>query len=160
MSPTSYLDKQTVLRYLQNPIRISKLVYAGPSGAVMTQQSPGADKPLDAVWFAVLVPDKPIANFTQLISKDFKWFLITSEALGQKKGAMLLVFDFDTPPSKTALTFQFIYSRDAEWLRVLVNVKRLSIYDSPDGSSLQAMTLEFDSTGLRPLEDWLISCSN
>jgi hypothetical protein len=154
------LDRETFLRCLQKPNNISRLVYAGPSRTLMEQLPSGADIPLEAVWYAVIIPEKPIANINKLMFKDFRYFLITGESLGLKRGrgVMFLAFDFDTPPTKTGLSFPFIFAEDAEWLHVLVIVKRLAIYDSPNGSLQHAMLLEFDDVGLKPVEDWLKSC--
>ena len=155
LPPGSHLDVETVRRYIRSLRTVSGLAHSGPTGAQVLLS--GAGVPLDTVLFPVIIPTEPIADIEQLMCADFRYFVIHGENLGLERGTMLFALDFDTPPTRTALSFLFTLAEHAEWLRTLVRLRRLGVNDGPDGSLLRAILLKFDAP-LTPVEDWLASC--
>ena len=165
-----FIDADTIVRYLQSLYLISKVSYISPvgnkhiGGIVEDHVSvPSMEDWSNPLYIPVIIPIAQIDSYGDLAFKDSSWFLFMSEYTNNHPALMNLfkydrlglVFDFDILPVKRSLLFIFNYRTYKDWLDFLTKRQLIAIVDGPDGSLLNALTINIPADIAKEVQRWL-----
>jgi len=136
-----FIDKETLSRYLRSFKRITDLRY---------WSSPPPH--------ALIVPSDKIDRFEEFAFADTEWRVFTTDWLSSiPADQMYLAIDFyKLHRTDRAMLFAFLKPDHNDWLKFLLQVKRLGIVNGQNGSVSTGLSINLDSLDFAEVvADWL-----